>query len=151
MRNIIIYLMLHLAALPLFGDAPALSQDDEKAIRDVFEAHYDAWNDHDAKKMALLYASDGDLRTTRNKEGKNQKEIEEVLVDLHSQNMKDAQVEGVIKSIQLVKPDIAFIDGESTITGIQSSNKNTSRLHHHVVFVLVKREGQWKILIGRPF
>jgi uncharacterized protein (TIGR02246 family) len=88
MLNIIFYLMLILGALPLHGDAPALTQDDEKAIRSLFKEHFNAWNQHDAKKMADLYASDGDLRTIENKEGKNHNEIEAILSDQHSRQMK---------------------------------------------------------------
>ncbi|MBA2727917.1 MAG: SgcJ/EcaC family oxidoreductase [Parachlamydiaceae bacterium] len=152
MPNIIFYLMLLLAALPLHGDDLALSRDDEKGVRALLEAHYNAWNKHDTETMADLYTPDGDLRTTENKIGKNPKEIKAILSDQHSHLMKDAHIEGVIKSIQLIKPDVVFVDAESTITGMKALDKhNNSRLHHHVVFVLVKREGQWKILIGRPF
>lgn len=152
MVNIIYLFLLLIAALPLNADAPTLSLDDENAIRTLIEVHYNAWNQHDAKKMADLYTEDGDLRTTSNKHGKNQKEIKTVLTDLHAHQMKDTQAESAIKSIQLIKPDIAFVDGESTITGIPTLEKNKfSRVHHHVVYVVVKQGGQWKILIGRPF
>jgi uncharacterized protein (TIGR02246 family) len=150
MPNIIFYFMLLLAALPLHGDAP--NQDDEKAIRALIETHYNAWNQHDPKKMVDLYTSDGNLRTTGSKEGKNHKEIEAILSHHFSHLMKDAHIEGSISSIQMIKPDLAFVDGESTITGMQTFDKNKyARLHHHVIFLVVKREGQWKILIGRPF
>lgn len=151
MFNIIFYLIL-LLALPLNGYAPPLSQDDEKGIRALFEEHYNAWNQHDAKKMADLYASDGDLRTSGNRKGKDHDEIEAIFLDQHSHQMREAHIEGSIDSIQLVKPDVAFVDGESTVTGMQTLEKNKfPRLHHHVVFLLVKRDGQWKILVGRPF
>jgi hypothetical protein len=55
-------------------------------------------------------------------------------------------------SIQLIKPNLAFVDLDSIITGMQTLEKNKYLpLHHHVVFLLVKREGHWKILVGRPY
>jgi hypothetical protein len=76
MTTLFIYAWLLLAALPLHGaTTPSLPQNDEKAIRDLITAHYSAWNQHDVKKMADLYASDGDIRTSLNQMGKNRKEI----------------------------------------------------------------------------
>src|SRR5690242_6528763 len=110
MYNIIFFFTLLLAALPLNGEALPLSQDDEKAIKSLFDEHYSAWNQHDTKKMTHLYANDGDLRTSGNRNGKNHDEIEAIFFDQHSHQMKDAQIESSIDSIQLVKPDIAFVD-----------------------------------------
>ncbi len=144
----IFYAILLLVAAPL----SAQQQNDENAVKDVIEAHYKAWNQHDTKKMAALYASDGDLRTSLNEVGKNRAEIEKIYSTEHSKMFKEAHIDKTIKSIRMVKPDIAFVDVESTVTGMQTQDKNKyAPLHHRVVFLLVKREGSWKILAGRPF
>lgn len=128
------------------------SQKETNVIRKIIDEHYDVWNKHDVKQMAALYAPDGDLRTPWNEVGKNREEIEKIYASEQANQMKNAHIDKTVKSIRIVKPDIALVDVESTITGIKSGNaKQEPPFHHHVVFVLVKREGKWQILIGRPF
>lgn len=145
-------LLILIAILTAATSAMSAEQDEKDAITKVIEAHYDAWNRHNAKEMAALYAEDGDLRTPWNEIGKNRQEVEAVYNSEFAKKTKNAHVDDSIKSIRIVKPDIAFVDVESTITGMQTSNeKKYPDLHHHVIFLLVKREGKWQILAGRPF
>lgn len=143
------------ALLALFNSpsfAASLPADEEQQIRTILKMYYDVWNQHEPKKQAELYASDGDLRTVFNEWGKNRSEIEKIFADEQNGIMKNAHVDYEIKSIRMIKPDIAFADVESDIKGIETLDKSKYMpLHHHVVFVLVKREGKWQILIGRPF
>lgn len=143
-----LFLMLALFT-PVFAQQ---KPNDEQEIGKVIEGHYAAWNQHDAKKMADFYASDGDLRTPWNETGKNRKEIEKIYASEQSRLMKNAHIDYSLKSIRLINPGIAFVDVESAITGMQSGDtKQNSPFHHHVIYLLVKREGKWQILIGRPF
>jgi uncharacterized protein (TIGR02246 family) len=134
------------------GFAESFPPSQEKEIRAVIEGHYNAWNQHDAKKMAELYASDGDLLTTFNESGKNRNEVEKILAEEQNTKMKNAHIDHKIKTIRMIKPDIAFVDVQSDIKGMETIDKKKYMpLHHHVVFVLVQRDGKWQILIGRPF
>lgn len=148
MHKVILYAIFLLPAL-LVADSQYV---EETAVKNVIENYYNAWNKHDSKKMAEFYASDADLRTPWNEFAKNRKEIEEIFVSQHANMMKNAHIDFSIKSIRLVKPDIAFVDAESTISGMKSSGERQyAPLHHSVVFLLVKRDGKWQILNGRPF
>jgi uncharacterized protein (TIGR02246 family) len=134
------------------GFAESFPPSQEEKIRAVLESHYTAWNQHDPKKMANLYAPDGDLRTVFNEWAKNRNEIEKIYADEQNTKLKNAHIHHKIKSIRMVKPDIAFVDVESDIEGMETLDKKKYMpLHHHVIFVLVQKDGQWQILIGRPF
>jgi uncharacterized protein (TIGR02246 family) len=147
-----IFLLLILCTSQVVAQStPPNPTDDEKEIRGVIDNYYNAWNQHDAKKMAGYYAIDGDLRTPWNEIGQGRQEVEKVYASEMNKQMKDAQIEKSVKSIRMVKPTIAFVDVESTITHNQSVQKHNMPFHHHVVYVLVKRDDQWQILIGRPF
>jgi len=125
---------------------------DDLQIRQVLDGYYEAWNRHDTQAMAKFYAPDGDLRTPWNEIGKNRKEVAEIYAKEHANQMKDARIEKNLKSIRMIKPDFAFVDVESTITGMnEAGEERDSPLHHHVVYVLARRDGNWQILIGRPF
>lgn len=129
-----------------------VSVNSENEVKQVIDAYYTAWNQHDAKKMASYYASDGDLRSPWNEFGKDRKEVEAIFASEHAKQLKDAHIDHSVKSIRMIKPNIAFVDVESTIAGMEAADKNQySTLHHHVVYVLVNRDGKWQILIGRPF
>lgn len=127
-------------------------QEDIQAIQQVLEEHYEAWNNHDAQKLASLYADDGDLRTPWNDIGKNQQQIEKIFASEMSGRSKNAHIEKSIKSIRIIKPGVAFVDVESVITGMQGEAQGKyPTLKHHVAFLLVKKDGKWQILSGRPF
>jgi uncharacterized protein (TIGR02246 family) len=150
MFQAVVFSFLLLAFQPLFGASQTFSQNDEDAIRNVIEEHYKAWNQHDVKKMAELYANDGDIRTPWNQVAKNRSEIEAMYRSELPKN-NNAHIAYTIQSIRMIKPNIAFAEVASTISGMQTQDKSHYLpFHHRVVYVLVKR-GSWQILIGRPF
>lgn len=153
MRKAACYTLFALSMLfASLGFAAPLQSDQEEQIRALLEAHYAAWNQHNPKKLAELYAPDGDLRTVFNEWGKNRGEIEKIFGNEQNSKMKDAHINHEIKSIRMIKPDIAFVDVESDIQNMETLDKEKYMpLHHHVVYVLVKKDGVWQILIGRPF
>lgn len=129
-----------------------VQQDDESAIKDLMQKYYEAWNAHDAKKLALLYAEDGDIRTPWNTVGKNRKEVEEIFASQFNKSMKNSHAGGSSPSIRMLKPNLAFVDLESTITGMGSPQMGQyAPMHHHVAFILIKKNGKWEVLISRPF
>lgn len=151
-KAIFISFFLLLLQLPSQAVAQPILQDQANEINRVIDGYYDAWNQHDTKKMAEFYAADGDLRTPWNEIGKNRKEIEAIYASEHVKQMKNAHIDKSVNSIRMINPNLAFVDVESTIKGMQASDeKQYSPLHHHVIFLLIEREGKWQILIGRPF
>jgi uncharacterized protein (TIGR02246 family) len=153
MRKSICYLAFSLSVLFFSpGFAQSFPPNQEEQIRAIIDDHYTFWNQHDSKKMAELYASDGDLLTIFNEWGKNKKEIEKIYADEQNTKMKNAHIEHEIQSIRMIKPNIAFVDVESNIVGMETLDKKKYMpLHHHVVFLLVDRDNKWQILVGRPF
>src|ERR1700722_20098034 len=97
------------------GFAASFPPDQEKQIRSIIEEHYSAWNQHDPKKMADLYASDGELQGLSTLWGRNRSEVEKIYADEQNTKMKNAHIAHDIKSIMMIKPDIAFVDVETDI------------------------------------
>ncbi len=143
---------LVMVLLASFGYTESFPPEQEKQIRAILEYHYAAWNEHDPIKMAEIYATDGDLRSLTNEWAKNRNEVEKLYTVLQNTKMKHAHINYEIKSIKMIKPDVAFVDVESEIKNMETTQeKKYPPLHHDGIFVLVQRDGKWQILIGRPF
>lgn len=153
MKRVILFLILALMALTAAkAFANPFPPEQEKQIRVVINGFYEAFNQHDPKKVGEYFTPDGDFRTPWNQWGKNRDEVEKITTALFAGMMKNAHFEKSINSIRMIKPDIAFVDVESVITGMQTAaNTQYAPLHHHVVYVLVKREGKWQFRMARPF
>lgn len=118
-----------------------------KSIADDFTT---AWNNHDPHAFADLWADDSDLLTPWAKVFKGKTDIEKHFADEHADQMKDSQIKFVIQNVRLIDPNTAFVDADMTITGMTVAGVKADPFHTHAVFLLVKRNGQWKILIARP-
>jgi uncharacterized protein (TIGR02246 family) len=154
MLKAILYLLFLFPVLSISGvEAQSQSQqDEERAIKKVIEGYYTAANSHDPKKMAEFFAVDGDMRTSWDEIANNRQEIENIFAFHHAKLMKNAHVEASITFLRQVKPNIAFIDVDTITSGMTTQVKTQyAPMHHHVIFLLVKREGSWQILEARPF
>lgn len=109
-----------------------------------------AWNNHDPHALADFWADDGDLLTPWAKVFKGKTDIEKHFAEEHADQMKDSQIKFVIQNLRLIDPNTAFVDADLTITGMTVAGEKADPFHTHAVFLFVKRDGQWKILIARP-
>lgn len=110
-----------------------------------------AWNKNDPQAFSNLWAEDADLITPWEKGINGKKEIEQHFISDHADTMKDTQMKLVVQSVTLIDPETAFMDADMILTGMIVGGEKADPFHDHVVFLLVKRDGNWKILIGRPY
>lgn len=122
------------------GFAETFPPEEENQIKSVINSFYDDANKHEPKKMAEFFTTDGDIRTPWSDRGTNRDEVEKILTTEFTGMMKNAHFENNIQSIRMVKPDVAFVDMDSVIKGMETNaSTQYAPTHHHVIFVLVKR------------
>lgn len=110
-----------------------------------------AWNNHDPHAVAELWAEDGNLITPWSHEFNGKKEIERHFVQEHSDTMKDSQIAMKVQNVRFIDPETAFVDADIWITGMTVGGEKAAPFNDHAIFLIVKKEGKWLVLIGRPY
>ena len=127
------------AAMPS-AQTPADHTADALAINKLLAAYQAAYNKHDARATAALYAVDGDRRTIDGRVVNGREAIEKQLTDDFNGRLKSAVVTFDTSSVmRYVGGDMAIVDGSAQLSG--------TRYFHTIV--MVKRGGTWQVLALR--
>lgn len=125
---------------------------DEAAIREHCATFVAAWNHHDPKAMAATWAEDGNLINPFGRVASNRAEIEKLFIDEHSGAMKGSTYAAPSIAIQMLTPTVALTDWASEVTGMHDPKGNALPVFkHHVVAILVKKDGHWASVAVRAF
>ncbi len=150
MRRLLISVAaLFLAArcVPAAETGPAA---DERAIRGVVAALEDAWNGHDMKAFAALFAEDADFVNVAGMWWKGRDEIERWHRALHETRMKDSRLATTDTSVRFLKRDVAVAHVSWELTGdIGLDGKPRSPRKGILTQVLAKRDGRWWIVASQ--
>ena len=139
--------VLALFALPLFAN-PAIDSE-VKARGEEFAA---AWNKHDAKAMAALWAPDGDLINPIGRMAKGPAEIEKLFAEEHGSMFKKSTYKNITANVHALSADLAVVDWDVTIDGeIGPDGKMVPTDKPHVTAVMKKANGKWWIETARAF
>ncbi len=117
---------------------------DERAIQDNREAHDVAWNKHDAKTLAALFAPDAD-RATVNGWFSGRAEIERGYSNTFTGAFKDATITNESPRLRFLTADVAMLDVENVVTGTAGGGK----VRNHSTSIYVKRNGEWTLVANR--
>lgn len=123
----------------------------EAQVRSRSEEFAAAWNRHDVKAMAAVWASDGDLINPFGRVAKGRAEVDKLLADEHSTVMKDSTFTITNMTVRLIKPDVAIADWDVEIAVMRAADGSampTQKMHVNVV--MVKKAGQWSTVSARP-
>ncbi len=123
--------------------AASSQAEDEKAIRLVVDSFTKAYNAGDAKALASLFLTDGEIVSESGESFQGQAAIERTFAAIFKKNPK-SKIEIKIKSIRFLGPTTAIEDGSTTIThasGIEERNRYT--------VVHVKQDGRWRMASAR--
>lgn len=139
------------AVCALAGIGTAAAEDArEKEVRSVSDAFVAAWNKHDAKALAALWAPEGDLINPFGRVATGRAEVEKLFADEHSTFMKASTYSLDTFKARFPSPAIAVVDYEGLATGIQGSDGSTPPpFKHHVSSVYTKKGGHWWIFAAR--
>ena len=116
---------------------------DEAAIKKNGDARSVAWNKHDAKALAALFAADADRVSARGvKSGRV--EIEKDYADEFGSVYKDAVLKDESNKVRFLTADVAILDADHVITG-----RTDGTIKNHVTAIYVKRNGTWALVAYR--
>jgi uncharacterized protein (TIGR02246 family) len=114
---------------------------DEAAIRRNLEARIVAWNKHDAKATAALFATDADRVSTNGSFSSGRAQIEKSYANLFSDVYKNSTLKSEPGTVRFLTTDVAIFDAPYTITGATNGTFNGTGAAIHV-----KRNGVWELV-----
>jgi uncharacterized protein (TIGR02246 family) len=122
------------------------------AIKHLSSEFAAAWNAHDAKKMAAVWAENGDLINPFGQKASGRAAIEKFFENEQAGVMKGTTYKIESISVRELDPSCAVGDWESVVTGMMDPNgKPLPPFQHHVSVVCVKRAGHWHAAAVRAF
>ena len=142
------------AALVAAISAPALAANsgDKAAIERVSNDFVAAWNAHDPKKMAAVWAEDGDLINPFGQSAHGRADIEKFFEKEQTTVMKGTTYKLESMSVRELEPNVAAADWDSVVTGMTDASGNAMPpFKHHVFVVFVKKGGHWHTAAARAF
>lgn len=146
----IVFFLLTLAVC--FNANAACENYDVIGVRTLLADFVKAWNTHDSQNMVTFWATDGDIVNPNGRWGKGQNNIERILRDEQTSEIKKTTMEQTIDSIRFFQPDLVFVDATSTISGDAATMEGKPFfLEYHTVYLLQKKENVWKIVSARPY
>jgi uncharacterized protein (TIGR02246 family) len=144
MRVALMALMV-LVLQPCSG-AVAVAGDDEAAIRARNQSEIAAWNAGDAKAMAMLYDADATWIDTSRAASRGRDAITTLFVGWFAGEFKGTTLALTEEGIQLVKPDVAVVDGTWTISGMRAPDgTETPSIKGFYLGTYVKKDGKWLV------
>jgi uncharacterized protein (TIGR02246 family) len=123
----------------------------EAGIQTLFSNFAAAWDKHDAKAMASLFAEDSDLINPAGRMANGKHEIEKLFQDEHSSRFKSSKMNMTISRVRNLTPDIAIVTDNCEVSGVNDPSANGPRTFQSVAtFVLQNERGTWRIVSARP-
>jgi uncharacterized protein (TIGR02246 family) len=113
--------------------------EDEAEIRQRRQAAMTAWNKHDSKAIAELFAPDVDRVRSNGTYYSGRMEVEKSYADTLSGVDKNATLKEERSSVRFLTPDVALLD----IVGVITDKTSGTVLREHNTMVYVKRGGSW--------
>ena len=122
----------------------------EQAIRQLFAAFGTAWNAHDAKAMASVFAIDGDLTGPDGTVAKGRDAVERHFATEQGGALRDSALRLTIDSVRLITASVAVVDGTSVVSGARAADGQPLPPRKGLVSaVLVQEAGRWQIAASR--
>jgi uncharacterized protein (TIGR02246 family) len=117
---------------------------EEQAIRAAVQTFAKAYDAHDAKAVAALFAPDAEAIDNEGTAVQGREAIEQVYTRIFKENPK-TRIEVAVSSIRFMSPTVAIEDGASTVT--HAANEPPERSRYTVLHA--KREGKWQMASAR--
>jgi len=144
-RMIPAFWMLSLMCLAAAPDLAAGPAEDEAAIRDVQRRQAEAWNRHDAKSYAALFAEDGDVVNVVGWWWKGRPEIERKLTAAFVFVFKESTLTISDVQVRFLTPDIAVAHVLWVMVGARTPSGIPEPRQGIQVQVLQRQGGKWLI------
>ncbi len=120
----------------------------EDSIRDVVKDCMDAWNRHDAKSFASLFAEDADLTNWIGQGVTGRDAIEKTTSLSFATRFKTSHQTTENIKVRLIKPDVASVDIWWNMTGaVDGAGQPRPPRRGILSWVVTKEEGRWLIKV----
>lgn len=128
---------------------PPTADQEEVATLVTHFVHY--WNLHDPQGIASLWLEDGDLIKADGTWARGRSEVEKLFVEEQAGLMRNSSLHLAIQNARMFSNDTAWIDLNGIILNINDTPDTSRTFEHHVIFLLVKQNQQWRIAAVRPY
>ena len=150
MRKLLLLSMLLGLIVP--PAARADQKEDDAALRQRNDEFCAAWNKHDARLMAALFAADGDLINPFGRRAHGTAEIEKLFTTEQTGPMAGSTYTGTVESIRYVGTALAIVDVSGEITGMKGPDGAAAPpFKHHVTWIVEKKADKWLSIAVRAF
>lgn len=132
----------------LFVTTGFAQQKEEEQVKNVLTAFVEAWNKHDAKVFASIFAEDADLINVAGKSKHGRYEIEEHHAPSFKTKWKDSYQKITQSKTRFIKPDVAAVDAWWELTGIKGPEGQDMPARRGLLnFVMTKNDDKWFITV----
>lgn len=147
MKNSKYILMLLIVSGFMFVSAAPNPPAIEHEISQFVDLFVKKWNQHDPKELNELWSENGDLMNPAGEWEQGKANVLNILVREHRGVLRESQMKQEITNILVLSPTMAWVDAKVSVNvpGVPSG------LDHHIVYLLVKQNNQWRILAVRPY
>jgi len=143
--------VLLFVAIPLVATwaKPADSHEaDSAAIKKLFTDFNDAFNNHDAHAVAMLFADEDDFITVGGASFRGRTAIEQHLAPLFSGRAKTLHREASLRDIHFLSPDTALVTSDTVTSGMTTPDgAAVPAVKGQYDWVVVKQNGRWLIAV----
>ena|SRR2546428_14168952 len=120
----------------------------EESIRGVVKDCMDAWNRHDAKSFASLFAEDADFTNWMGQGATGRDAIEKSHQPLFDTRFKTSHQTTENIKVRLIKPDVASVDIWWNMTGaVNGAGQPRPPRRGILSWIMTKEEGRWLIKV----
>jgi uncharacterized protein (TIGR02246 family) len=134
--------------LPFLVVAQTDAAADEHAIRAVMDRFMDAWNRHNAKAFAAVFAEDADFTNVRGNGASGRAKIEDFHAPMFATIFSKTHQEYTDIKTRLIRPDVASVDVHWKMTGAIDAEGNPRPEREGLLsFVMAKNAGRWEIAV----
>jgi len=120
----------------------------EESIRGVVKDCMDAWNRHDAKSFASLFAEDADFTNWMGQGATGRDAIEKYHQPLFDTRFKTSHQTTENIKVRLIKPDVASVDTLWNMTGaVDGAGQPWPPRRGILSWIMTKEEGRWLIKV----
>jgi len=120
----------------------------EESIREVVKDCMDAWNKHDAKAFASLFAKDADLANWRGQGAAGRDAIERAHELSFATRFKTSHQTTENIKVRLMKPDVASVDIWWNMTGASDDSGQPRPPRRGILnWIMTNEEGKWLVKV----
>lgn len=144
---LILFIFSGLLFISVAPSPPAI----ESEISQFVDLFVKKWNQHDPKELNELWAENGDLMNPAGEWEKGKANVLNILIREHRGVLRESQMKQEITNILILSPTLAWVDAKVNLSVPGVPSDLDRQLDHHIIYLLVKQNNQWRILAVRPY